>query len=257
MTTPGTLFLFAHQDDEMAAVSRIALEVARGSPVFCVFLTDGGGSAHPSVRERESAAVLMELGVTRERILFPGSQIPIPPRNLMFELDPALEQLHHAMLGIELERIYCLAWEGGHPDHDASHLVAAAFARERRMLDRCFEMPLYRAAGRRGPFFRTLSPLDPRAGWERRRLGAREGLKLSMLGFRYRSQWKSWIGLFPETLVKLALMRREVSRPIDPGRLRRRPHPGPLLYERRGKSTFERFEREATLFLDRHLPPLD
>ena len=62
--TPAALFVFAHQDDEIAAASRIVFELRRGAPVHCVFLTDGTGANVPAaVRNGESAAVLARLGV--------------------------------------------------------------------------------------------------------------------------------------------------------------------------------------------------
>ncbi|HEV8660734.1 MAG TPA: PIG-L family deacetylase, partial [Thermoanaerobaculia bacterium] len=142
--TISNLFVFAHQDDEMAAVSRIAFEADRGSLVHCVFLTDGtAGNASADIRNRESVAVLTHIGVDASRILFIGSEIPIRDGTLVDHLDLALQQFESRMKGIEVSSIYCLAREGGHQDHDASHLIAAAFAQRRGMIDRCCEMPLY------------------------------------------------------------------------------------------------------------------
>lgn len=186
--------------------------------------------------------------------MFIGSEIPIRDTILVDHLDLALERLDRAMKGIELDMIYCLAWEGGNQDHDASHLVAAAFAQRRGILDRCQELPLYTGSGTAGPFFRVLSPLAPLEEWELRRLTFREGLKYSLLVWRYRSQWKTWIGLFPEGFIKLAIMRRELLRKVAPSRFRQRPHRGPLFYERRFGFPHERFARAAAPFVDLHFP---
>lgn len=236
----------------MAGVSRIVFERERGVSVWCLFLTDGGASNLHGIRDRESSAVLTSLGVASDQILFLGSQIPIRAGTLVHDLDLALERLEQAMKSTELDRIYCLAWEGGNQDHDASHLVAAAFARRRGMLDRCCELPLYRGWVTRGPFFRVFSPLAPRREWHRRRLTLREGMRFALLPWRYRSQRRSWAGLFPEAFLKLAILRREVFRNVDPARFRQRPHAGALLYERRGRFSYERFARAAAAFLDQH-----
>ena len=63
----AALFVFAHQDDEVGAASRIAFEVARGTAVYCVFLTDGGA---PHIRNPESLAVLHRLGIAAHRVAF-------------------------------------------------------------------------------------------------------------------------------------------------------------------------------------------
>jgi LmbE family N-acetylglucosaminyl deacetylase len=250
----AALFLFAHQDDEMAANSRIVFELERGASVFCVFLTDGSANVAHEIRDRESSAVLTNLGVALNQIMFIGSEIPIGDGTLVHHLDLALERLERAMAGTELDTIYCLAWEGGNQDHDASHLIAAALAQRRNMFDRCWELPLYRRAGVSGPFFRVLSPLPPRQQWQRRRLTFRAGLRLSLLAWRYRSQWWTWVGLFPEAFLKLAIMRREVLRQVDPSRFRQRPHRGTLLYERRFRFPHERFASAAAGFIDLHFP---
>jgi LmbE family N-acetylglucosaminyl deacetylase len=254
MAHSAALFVFAHQDDEVAAASRIVFEAKRGTSVYCVFLTDGAaGKALPENRNAESAAVLTSLSVPANQIAFIGTDIPIRDGTLVEHLDVALDRLERGMNGIELDTIYCLAWEGGHQDHDASQLVAAAFARRREMLDRLWELPLYHGSGTVGPFFRVLSPLGKKNDWEHRRLSFREGLNLSLLAWAYRSQRSSWIGLFPEAFLKLFILRRELLRKVNPARFRERPHGRLLLYERRFRFPYERFVRAAAGFVDRYL----
>lgn len=242
------LFVFAHQDDEVAAASRISFEIQRGTDVFCAFLTDGGA---PRVRNAESIAALGSLGVAPDHILVPGSEIPIADGTLPGHLNAALDHLERATAGIQVHTVYCLAWEGGHQDHDASHLVAAAFARRRRILDRCFEIPLYRGAY--GPFFRVFSPVDREDGWMMRHLTLREGLSIPVLALHYKSQRRSWLGLFPEVFLKAAILRREVVRRVDPERLRRPPHAGTLFYERRFHVPAAQFAEEVRPFIERYL----
>lgn len=237
----------------MAAASRIAFEVQRGSHVHCAFLTDGdGGKASPDARNRESAGVLTGLGADSSRIFFIGSEVPIHDGSLPGHLDLALMALERRTVEIELDTIYCLAWEGGHQDHDASHLVASAFAKNRGILDHCFELPLYNGARLAGSLFRVFSPVG--TGWQTRRLSFSRGLSTSLLAWRYRSQRRSWVGLFPETFLKLAILRREMMRHVDPSRFRQRPHSGALLYERRFRYPFERFMDAVAPFVDRHFP---
>lgn len=164
------LYVFAHQDDEVAIAPRIARDVASGARVVCAFLTDGGA---PAMRNAESRAVLAELGV--DDVIFVG----LPDGRLVEHLEEAL-----AALPRDVEEIVTLAWEGGHQDHDAAHLVALALAIARGV--RCLAFPLYRG------YFRVLSPL--REG-DKRRLTAREVIKRAMLCWRYPSQRRSWLWL--------------------------------------------------------------
>jgi LmbE family N-acetylglucosaminyl deacetylase len=242
------LFIFAHQDDEMAGASRILFERARGAAVHCAFLTDGRLGAPPEVRDRESVHALAELGVDRSRIAFIGSAVPIADGMLIDHLATASQELERRMLGLGFAAIYCLAWEGGHHDHDASHLIAVAFAARRGVLDRCVELPLYRSS-RFPPLFRVLAPRSSGAPWQRRRLPWRDALRVARLVRHYRSQRRSWLGLFPELFVKLVVLRREVMRAVDIDRLRERPD-GALLYESRFGCSWERFQAAAGPFLD-------
>ena len=71
MSAPAdVLFVFAHQDDEVGAVSRIAFEVRAGHRVWCAFLTDGAKKVRPGVRDAESLRVLRRLGVAGDRVAF-------------------------------------------------------------------------------------------------------------------------------------------------------------------------------------------
>ena len=233
----------------MAAASRIEFELANGAQVFCVFLTDGGSRISPAVRNAESLAVLTTIGVPAANVAFIGSEASIPDGKLVEHLAIAFDRLNERMRGIEVERVYCLAWEGGHHDHDASQLVAAAFANVRGVLARTYEMPLYRGMGR---LFRLAAPFDVES-WTRRKLTFRDGYRLSMLAWRYHSQRSTWIGLFPETFIKFAVFRRELTRQIKPARFHTRPHYGMLFYERRFKFPYERFVQFAAPFIASHL----
>lgn len=251
---PAALFVFAHQDDEIAMASRIILEIAERRIVLCIYLTDGRGTGVPtSVRNKESAAVLRSLGVEAAGIFFAGSDGEIPDGLLVENLETALQRLERWTERAEIGTVYSLAWEGGHQDHDASHLVAAAFARRRGILDRCFELPLYRGVPGHSRFFRVLAPMPGGPVWQERRISFLDGWRHSMLCWHYRSQRFSFLGLFPELFLKLAILRRERWRGAEVSRLMNRPHEGPLLYERRFRFPYERFMRAASDFLERHL----
>jgi LmbE family N-acetylglucosaminyl deacetylase len=237
-----TLYVFAHQDDEYG----IAARIARERDAVCVFLTDGAASVPAHIRDEESRRVLAKLGV--DDILFLGSAHGIPDGALVEHLERALQLLDEAMRGRELAEVITLAWEGGHQDHDAAHLVALAFAQRRGL--RCREFPLYRG-NRWGKLFRVLSPI--RGGGAITRLRMREALRASMLCWHYRSQRKTWLGLFGESFLKLVVLRREVLHDVAPARVVDPPHARPLFYERRFRFPWERFRDAARPFIERHI----
>ncbi|HVR37699.1 MAG TPA: PIG-L family deacetylase [Thermoanaerobaculia bacterium] len=240
----NALFILAHQDDEVAAASRILYLVRGGARVHCAFLTNGAATVSASVRDAESRAALASLNVAD--LHFIGSENDIPDGKLVEHLDRALELIESAVKTID--EIYTLAWEGGHHDHDAAHLVAVAFAKRRNLLESTFELPLYN--GFRSRNFRVLSPIGDT--WTRRTISLRDGITSSLLCRFYRSQRKTWMGLLPEALIKLVMLRRECIRRVDVARLFDRPHVGPLLYERRFHVPHDRFTSFARPFVAHH-----
>ncbi|HVG25564.1 MAG TPA: PIG-L family deacetylase [Thermoanaerobaculia bacterium] len=247
------LFVFAHQDDEIAAAARIAYLVRSGATISCVFLTNGEGrSATAAQRDEESRRVLARLRVDLRRVHFAGSEERIPDGALVEHLDRAYALLASRVTE-PVDEVWCLAWEGGHQDHDASHLVAVAFAMEHGA--QCFELPLYHGHRMRGPFFQTLAPLRIGGEWVGRRVPLGEALRLLALCRFYRSQRKTWLGLLPGAFLRLVLGQREWTRIVDPSRLDAKPHDGVLFYERRFGFPWDRFERHARPFIARACAP--
>ena len=240
------LFVFAHQDDEVAAAPRIRLVVSQGRRVVVAFLTDGGGGGvRPEVRDAESREALATLGVTDLHFL--GSGEGIPDGHLPERLDRALELLEG--VAVEPEEVFTLAWEGGHQDHDAAHLVALAYARKRGIV--CHEVPLYHGQGLPGPLFRVASTTGE--GWVERRIPAREMVRDAWLCRTYVSQRRTWAAILPLLLLGAMVRPREVTRVATIERVRQKPHDGKLFYERRFKYPWERFQEVTREFIETRL----
>jgi LmbE family N-acetylglucosaminyl deacetylase len=239
----------------MAMATRIAFETRAGRPIHCVTLTNGAaGGASPAVRDAESLAVLTKLGVHPDAICFLGSRHGIQDGTLVRFLEHSLALVDEHLGAMAIDQVFCLAWEGGHPDHDASHLVALALSQRRRLLGRIWQFPLYHGRGTPDGLFRVMAPLDAR-GCLKRRIALRDGVRIALLSMRYRSQRSTWLGLFPEALVKLVLLRRELMQEATPEAVLRKPHPGKLFYERRFGVDYESWRVLAEPFIRRHLGP--
>ena len=251
--TRRRLFVFAHQDDEIAAAPFILEGVRAGAEVYCVYLTDGGAlGARPAVRDEESRRALHRLGVSAERVHFIGSTLPIPDSALVDYLDSALAAIDTHVGAVHFDDIFCLAYEGGHQDHDASHIVALAFAASRGLLQKCFAMPLYRGTGIR-PFYRVFAPLRDDNVIETK-VVARDALGMLSLFFAYPSQRPSIYGFLPEAAFRLLIVGRARLDRVDRRRVSERPHEGALFYEWRYGFPYERFATAARPFIERYLP---
>jgi hypothetical protein len=147
-----------------------------------------------------------------------------------------------------------MAWEGGHADHDAAHLIGLAVARSQGVLEQTWEFSLYN--GYRVPWklFRVLSPIPRPQGMVARRLTWSEAFRTLALCFKYPSQWKTWVGLFPPSLYRLLVVRKEILVRADLARIRALPHPGRVLYERRMRISGAEFMARSQSFRERLLP---
>jgi len=250
----NALFVLAHQDDEVFLSTRIERERRSGHVVWCAFLTDGRARGADSARRNaESRRVLGRLAVDPDHVLFAGSEQGIPDGDLPHHLEASLGVLSGRLAGVAVERVYTTAYEGGHQDHDAAHLVALAFAGARGLIGRTWQAPTYNGFRMPWRLFRVQQPL---AGPRRRcirRLDARAALHHALLPAHYPSQWSAWMGLWPGLALERLALRRETLLAVDLARARRRPHEGPLLYERRTAWTYAAFATAAAPFIAHHL----
>ncbi|HJQ37168.1 MAG TPA: PIG-L family deacetylase [Thermoanaerobaculia bacterium] len=233
---PHALFVLAHQDDEIAFAPRMRHLLRGGWELSVAYLTNG---IRPEVRDDEARAALACIGVDLARVRFFG----FPDGSLLDHLEEALALLQPIA---DVHEVYCLAWEGGHQDHDASHLVAVAFAMQRKIP--CFELPLYHGRGTPGQFFRSFSIFGD--GWVGRRITWRENLDAMRLCRFHPSQRRTWLMLLPGMVMR----RHEWMRPVSLDRLRAKPHAGRLYYERRFNVSWEEFEAKSRSFVAALLP---
>jgi LmbE family N-acetylglucosaminyl deacetylase len=251
------LFVLAHPDDEIAVAPLLSRLAAQGKAVRLIYLTDGAArGASPATRRQETLAALRHIGIGPESASFPGSERGIPDGQLVRHLGAALEALEQwAAEWKSVAEIYSFAWEGGHPDHDASLVVAAAFAVRHGAEARVWQVPFYRASEFAPPPFFALGSLLPENGdVVRVQLTARERrLPAALIRF-YRSQWRSFVGLGLaiawQGLVQASLPMQR----LDPARLRERPARKLLLYGKGGIVSADEFLAETAAFLDAHLP---
>jgi hypothetical protein len=154
--------------------------------------------------------------------------------------------------GRRIGEVYVPAWEGGHADHDAAHLIGVALARGLGIRD-VYACPSYNAAARFAPF-RVMKPI-PRAGRvvETLRLSLAQGLFCFALCECHPSQWRTWIGLGPESFVRLVVQRSHYRWRVITTDYATPPHSGPLLYEKRFGTSFDEFRSATGAFVARHL----
>ena len=249
MTSKKILFLLAHQDDEVFIVPRILYELSRGALPFFVYLTNGMAAGEiGNERDKESRACLMRLGVAEELIIFLGTESRIPDGHLVNHLEQCFLSLLEKTKRHTFDDIYTPAWEGGHQDHDAAFLIGLALARRLRLQDNLWQFYLYNGFKTRGRLFRVFHPLPNTRERRQRQLTLSEGLSTVRSIFTFRTQRRTWLGLFPQILIHLIFLRTEIFDLGGVAQLAKPAHKGGLLYERWKRMCFADFKAKTLPF---------
>lgn len=226
-----SIFIFAHPDDEFGCYESIRRQVLLEHSVECYYLTDGGYSGQSTEpRESESVHVLEKLGVATNAIWFLGRMHNIPDGRLpdhMFLAAKVLEE--YVIDGGDIAAIYVPAWEGGHQDHDAAHVIGCAISAQVRARDGIWQYPLYQGKGLKWGLFRVMRPLESNGPLHTLPVSLKHRFAYSRLCLCYPSQWRTWMGLFPFVAMKLIFVGCFYLQPASLNNSRRRPHGGLLL----------------------------
>ena len=147
--------------------------------------------------------------------------------------------------------IYFPAWEGGHQDHDAAHLVGIALAEHYRILEYCYQFPLYTGVNLPSIFFRTFACLPENGEPIVSKIPWKDRIRFIKLCFFYPSQIKSWMGLFPLYMMHHIFYGTQSLQRVSVDRIKCAPHSGTLLYERRQVYNHKIFVQETCDFVNR------
>lgn len=245
-----TLILLAHQDDEIGVMHEIAETLARGQKVCCAYLTNGAWAGVSSERRNaESRAALARLGVGEGSIRFLGGREGIGDGQLIERLDVALDALVRLAAEIgDVERILVHAYEGGHHDHDAAHVLGVTLARRLGITAASRQFPLYRRSERTGRIA-FKAPLPSNGPVERHPIPLPAALGYVAAMRHYPSQLRVMLQLAPHAVRDLLVDRCQKLQPLDTRRLTERPNAGTMLYETWGLYTYQRFRQAADAFI--------
>ena len=251
------VFIFCHQDDEFGVFHEIAKAVENKQSIAIFYLTDGAyqGASAP-LRNAESLAVLSQLGVKREQVCFVGEQCGIANQQLHMHLSEAYRAVAVQLSAMpHIDRIYSLAWEGGHPDHDAAFILALRLAQERGAT--LYQFPLYNAYNARLLPFAFMRPVAENGQIQYLPVPVGRWLRYVRYFCAYPSQWKTWLVLLPFFVWHHAMGKGQILQHSPAEVVLRRPHAGPLLYEKRGWMTFEVFYSAVRPFVaEFNRPPI-
>lgn len=226
------LFLLAHPDDELFAYP--FLKDKANSPAIVAYLTNGSGErlAAPEVRQSEANCSVMATGF--HTIAWIGLEQNIKAG----QLGVCIAQAYRATSDIlsvhgTPRRIITHSWEGGHPDHDAAHLLACKLARTLGIESASLSLPYYRAPLSGLWPFRVMVPLPINGRIFSRSVSFDEGFSAIRGILFHPSQIVSFIGLAPGMLITFMIRKRLYWQSLSTSSAPARPSTGKLLYERR------------------------
>jgi|LakMenEpi03Aug12_release.lakeMendotaPanAssembly.Ray.scaffolds.fasta_scaffold03685_23 LmbE family N-acetylglucosaminyl deacetylase len=252
----SVLFLFAHNDDEFFVLPQLEREVAAGHRVVCVYTTDGAAYGEsPKRRLDESLSVLCPRGVAVQDIIPLGDQIGVRDGVSHRSIERLWERLLETVGEQRFSRIYVPAWEGGHADHDAAHLLAVALSRIQGA--EVVEFSLYHSYRATKPLIRCVSLIPFPGRITHTKVSLRGALSWILEARRYPSQRRAFVGLLPFCLPQILIRRSLPLRVVESRSYRHRPHEGRLFYEIRFKVPYEEFYSATVGFIDRAVDPPD
>jgi hypothetical protein len=246
------VFIFAHQDDEAAIFWEIEKSIAEGILPIIFYLTSGTpDGATSSIRNLESLNVLAKFGIKPNQIFFLGSKFSIPDGLLIEHLKAAYDGVLEVINKLGLpRRLYFLAWEGGHQDHDAVHLIGVSIAKKINRVDCSYQFPLYSGKGLPNILFRLFSPLEENGKTLIKPIPLKRRIFYIKNIFCYPSQWKTWIGLLPFYIMHHLFGGGQVLQKVSEYRMGKKPHAGRMLYERRGGYNWQNFSQNIDVFFN-------
>lgn len=246
------IFFFAHQDDEFGVLSSIEKHVLDKDDVSCIYVTDGGETATPEIRNLESLSVLAKLGVKEEKVMFLGQKLKLHDGRLhekVIELGEWLDKFFQSNSDICF--CYFPALEGGHPDHDILHTATVVALEKVGKISMGRQYPLYNSWKMPAPFFKVLSPLPDNGPAAEHPLTFKQKYRYFSYCFYYKSQWKTWIGLAPFVFIHLFFHGRYYLQEASMDRLFQRPHDGQLYFETRKFLSWYEFMEAIKLIVKR------
>ncbi|MBI2375773.1 MAG: PIG-L family deacetylase [Deltaproteobacteria bacterium] len=147
------LFVFAHQDDETVLAGLMHRIVGDGARGAFVWWTNGDGLApavgaepktYAAVRIAEASESLRALGAdVTQKVDLESSEIenyrkmtevaePSTRRSALGYFVAEADRVEAAVRAADPDRVFVLAWQGGHPEHDLVHIMTARAVRRLR-----------------------------------------------------------------------------------------------------------------------------
>ena len=245
----STLILLPHMDDEVFIIPYlINLAKNRTDSIHFCFLTKSEGRLNRyshTVREAESALMLSRIAPGC-KIEFVGSKLQVEDLELHSSLNRIFEFLVET-LNEGCDLVISPHYEGGHIDHDSTSILAKRISGQ-------FDAPLHTFnlySGRKisKSLYKVGKPTDSNTVIKIK-VGRESFKHIMLIPFVYRSQIKTWIGIYPSLVWRFIIRGKcEINTSSDFNHLSK-PNHGVVFYENRKDGTFDEWSTNIEHFLN-------
>lgn len=246
-----TVYVLAHFDDEYAALPLLLRDRREGAQPWLLYVADYASPELSARRLTETRALLASLGLPPDRAIHVGAGTGAMDGAVFKALPAARSALEAALSSLpRVDRFVVAAWEGGHADHDACALMTVTL---RDALDAAIpieQFSLYNGRRLPGGLFRACAPIPENGPVQNLSLNAREWIAYAAAVRFFPSQAKTWLALWPSMFMTFLLRGGFGYQALATGRVRERPHAGPLLYERMFKTPYAAVRAQMDDFSD-------
>jgi hypothetical protein len=236
-------------DDEVFLIPYLVeLSEDKHSDVSIFFLTKSEGRGNKFdqiVRERESERAISRM-LPRAKVNFLGRKFNVSDLQLHEDLIVHFEYLKQ-ILSKDCDKLVSPHFEGGHIDHDSSCILANAIAKELGCRHLTFH--LYSARAKKGHLFRVAKPSGNVSSVSTSRISSRVYRNTLLIPIRYRSQFLTWLGLYPGLVFRTLILRKFVMQETSHFDFGNPPNFGKILYENKGDGSYAQWSLCVTDFL--------
>jgi len=234
--TRRVLLLAAHPNDEFGIAATLRRHAQSGDGVWVAWFAHDDRFQVEQRRSAEARTAMERIGVPEEHTL----AADLPPVALASQLPEVVAEVRSVVADVEPDLVYCPAYEGGHPDHDALNFAAYEALALAGVDAR--EYPIYRKSKHRGLLRRVprFARMIPGSGGDSdlRWLDPKEVEFKRDLWRVYRTQRPLFDVLLRFSGDEHRFFATEQTRPLPLRDYSKPPHERPLLYEQSTDSVF-------------------
>ena len=189
------------------------------------------------------------MGIKEKNIIFFGRIYNIETCCLYKKLNYAYKILFKEIKKIKGKKIlYTHALEGGNEDHDACYAIVKKMINNLNDIKSTFQFPLYNS-NTKVFYYQVQKILNCNGNLIKIKTKFFNRIKFIGYLFSYKSQTRTWIGLYPFIIFNLLFRDYYCLQKMNKKLIIKKPHKGVMLYEKFKRCSFSDLQNKINIFL--------